>query len=365
MIALLLRLPALVSLFAAPPPAVAVAPGTVTTTTTQQTVVVGDDDDDDDDDDGDAHHHGRSQTWFGLLAGAVATPVSPGGQLRPGSKVESNAMRACLDPIGARQCSALRGFDVRLQFYRTKDAWDYPTWVGYFRTGYGAGRANFDPAHAEGFGRGEARSLAYVAVPLFFGGSLYAFRHFPVRPYVGAGAGFDVMRLRYTRHQSRALVDASARIGFELHAGLEARISNVVALTAEVQQLWSARRRLSGVPDFSNTGLTVMAGVAISIPSRARHGRGHAHVRRTTTVTRQTPSAPAPTATPVPTTAPTPTAAPAPTPAPAPAIAPAPMAAPAPAPASPMHAAEAPAAAPAAIAPAPTALAPAPEVGPQ
>ncbi|MBX7084031.1 MAG: hypothetical protein K1X88_32785 [Nannocystaceae bacterium] len=320
-----------------PAPTVPAAPGgdaAGTTTTHTIEVVEDDDDEDDEDDDDDGHHHHHHHHgklgWYGISGGVVAAPIPTPGRLRPGSVIGSNATRPCLDPFRAQHCSAARGFDLKLQFYRARDAWHYPRWVGYFRTGYGAGRADFDPRDAAGFAAREARSLAYVSVPLFFGFNLYAFERFPVRPYVGASAGFDVLRLRYTRHQDRALHDASARIGFELHAGLEARISNVVALTAEVQQLWSARRRISALPDVTTTGLSVIAGVAISIPSR--HGAVHRsrRVHRTVTVTQQ--RAPASDAAPTPAPAVAPTPAPAPAAAPAPAVAPAPAAAPTPAP---------------------------------
>src|SRR5690349_14816233 len=240
------------------------APLTARATDPVQITVVDEDDDEDDDDvevtvvaapaptptpsttttvvhEHDHDHHTRT-TWFGISLGTVATPMGGDGHVRQGRRITSDPFRACLEPFGQRYCSPVRGFDVRLQFYKTKGAWDYPRWIGYFRTGYGAGHADFDPRNASGFRHGEARSLSYFAVPLFFGGSVYAFKTFPVRPYIGAGAGFDVVKLMYRRHESRSLVDASARIGFEVHAGIEARISNVVALTAEVQQLWSARR---------------------------------------------------------------------------------------------------------------------------
>lgn len=378
-------LPVVTLLAAIAPTSAALADETTTTTTTTTTApapapapaksvetvetVVHDDDDDDDDGHhhghhGHHHHDGQSTRWFGLSFGAVSTPLRPGGQVAQSRRVTSNPFRACLDPGGEKYCSAVRGFDVRLQMYRTKGAWDYPRFVGYFRTGYQAGFASFDAQGREdgrgGYARGEARSLSYQAVPLFFGGSIYAFKKFPVRPYAGMGAGFDILRLRYTRHQDRALLDASARIGFELHAGIEARISNVVALSAEVTQLWSARRRISGVPDFSNEGLTVMAGVAISIPTRQDIRHRHHHVHRRTTVRTEAPPAPAPAAAPilvVPPPAPVVVA-----PAPAPVLV-----APAPAPA-PVIVAPAPAPAPVIVAPAPTpvivAPAPAPVVAP-
>ncbi len=309
----------------------AAAPGTTTTQTIEVVDEDDDDDDEDDDDDDDGHHHHHHGKlgWYGISGGVVAAPIPTPGRLRPGSVIGSNATRPCLDPFRAQHCSAARGFDLKLQFYRARDAWHYPRWVGYFRTGYNAGRADFDPRSATGFAAREARTLAYVSVPLFFGFNLYAFERFPVRPYVGASAGFDVLRLRYTRHQDRALHDASARIGFELHAGLEARISNVVALTAEVQQLWSARRRISALPDVTTTGLSVIAGVAISIPSR--HGVVHRgrRVHRTVTVTRESSPAAAPATAPAaaaaPAAAPAPVAEPAPAPTPMPEPAPAPM----------------------------------------
>jgi hypothetical protein len=346
---LLLALSALAEEPTSPPPPTPVATVVTETTTTKdgtktvENVEVVEHHHDEDDDE-------RETTWFGLSFGTVATPLTPGGHVQQSRRVTSNPFRACLDPGDGRLCSAMRGFDVRVHMFQSKGAWEYPRWVGYFRTGYTAGLASFDPRdEAEGFAQGEARTLTYQAVPLFFGGSVYAFKKFPIRPYAGLGAGFDIVRLRYTRHEDRALVDASMRIGFELHAGIEARISNVVALTAEVQQLWSARRKLAGVPDFSNEGLTVMAGVSISIPSKHKTKRHHHHVHKRTTVTKErvVPApAPAPViVTPAPApvivapapapviVAPTPAPAPAPAPvlAPEPTLAPAPVLAPTPA----------------------------------
>ena len=118
---------------------------------------------------------------------------------------------------------------------------------------------------------GEAERLSYLSVPLFLGGNIYAFDRFPLRPYAGMGFGLDVLRVDYDRHVPDMIVDpgidptlsdVSARIGFELHAGLELRIRNVVTLSAEVMQLWSKRRNLNGVPDFSNEGFTVILGLS-------------------------------------------------------------------------------------------------------
>src|SRR5690606_17914060 len=82
------------------------------------------------------------------------------------------------------------------------------------------------------------------------------------------GSGFAVLRPDYRRAEQARLIDASARIGFELHAGLEVRISNYVSVNAEVMQLWSARRKMPALPDYSNTGLSVLAGVTVGIPVR-------------------------------------------------------------------------------------------------
>lgn len=261
-------------------------------------------------------HHAHTR-WFGVHFGALTTPLSPSGQIRAGNKVTSNPFKACLDPFSERHCSAIRGFDVRVQYYETHGAWDYPRWVGYFRTGYGAGRADFRPTEEGGHGLGETKSLAYYSVPLFLGGNVYLFKRSPVRPYGGLGFGFDVVKLHYRQAGGGVIDDVSARIGFELHAGLEVRISNVVALTGEVMQLWSAKRKIDSAPDFSNTGLTVMTGIAVSIPTPGsgwgrddhRHHGHHHHVRRVV----KTKKAPAPTPAPAPVIV-----APAPAPAPAP-----------------------------------------------
>ncbi len=246
-----------------------------------------DDDDDDEehvviveeeDDDGEVieiteyhrHHHWRH--WGGIHFGTVLTPfrVEPG--VRPTRRVTSNQARACLDPLGERYCGNVRGFDMRFNFFRAGGSTDYPRWQGYFRTGYTTGRIDFEPSDlAAGYAQGEARSLSYLTVPLFVGGNAYLFKRLPVRPYAGLGFGFDVLKVQYAREQERPRVDASARIGFELHAGIEARITNWVALNAEVMQLWSARRKLPGVPDFSNEGLTFMLGVSVNFPTWGEH----------------------------------------------------------------------------------------------
>jgi hypothetical protein len=210
----------------------------------------------------------EGRTWGGIYFGTVATPFAPAGRITGSPRrVTSNQFRACLVPRERSGCSALRGFDLRWQIFHTQpDRSKYPRTQWYFRTGYGSGYADFGAAEGIPFEPGQATSLRYVAVPLFLGGNIYVFDNFPVRPYAGLGFGFDVLRLHYDRHMFDDRTNVSARIGFELHAGIEARITNYVSLTAEVLQLWSARKKLSGVPDFSNEGFTIITGISVNFP---------------------------------------------------------------------------------------------------
>lgn len=236
---------------------------------------------DDDEDDGETkgeiveeiveeHHHRRDHEikWLGLHAGAVFTPAGGSGRVSgTDGRLRQNQFKACADPAGQTACGYIKGLDLKVQMFETDSAWRYPRFVGYFRTGFEQGRVHVQPG-AEGFAPGQATRIQYTSVPLFLGGNVYLFDEFPVRPYGGLGFGFDVLRLDYRRAEQARLVDASARIGFELHAGLEVRISNYISLNAEVMQLWSARRKLPELPDYSNTGLSVLAGVTVGIPVR-------------------------------------------------------------------------------------------------
>jgi hypothetical protein len=206
-------------------------------------------------------------TWFGLSFGAVATPFASPAYLRANDKLGTNHFRACLKPGDKKYCSSLAGFDARINIFSASGIWDYPRWVGYFRTGYRAGRAQFDPQNGGSYQNGEASGLSYSTVPLFFGGSVYAFKRFPVRPFAGAGVGIDVTRTSYNVHGQRDVTQTTVRPGIELHAGLEARITNYVAVTFEVQQLWSARRRVQNLPAMSTSALTLMGGISVSLPS--------------------------------------------------------------------------------------------------
>ncbi|MBX7084028.1 MAG: caspase family protein [Nannocystaceae bacterium] len=196
--------------------------------------------------------------WGSVHVGAILTPFGRTAGSVDGWRVISNGF------VGPERAPEWRGLDLRWQYFSLRDDDRFPRWIGYFRSGYTAGAASFASAGTPA--AGDATKLSYVAVPLFLGGSFYPFAKFPLRPFLGLGAGFDVLRLAYRRHERAQLRDVSARIGFELHAGLEVRITNYVALTAEIMQLWSARRRLAGVPDFSHEGFTILTGVSAGFP---------------------------------------------------------------------------------------------------
>ena len=216
------------------------------------------------------------RTWLSLKVGAEFNVLAPTGRiLLPESRITANRMPG-FDDEGFP--AALRGVDVRMGAFSGRSPWRYPFAEGYFRTGYTEGHANFLPAdEAGGFARGEPITLDYLTVPLFFGGNFYFPHKWPVRPYVGFGAGFDVMRIRFQRTATDDYVAAGLRIGFELHGGLDVRISNYVGLFGEVRQLWSARIKTgSSLPDVGNTGFSVIAGLSFGIPV----GRGAAATER-------------------------------------------------------------------------------------
>lgn len=236
-------------------------------------IIAADDDDDDDDHDHHRHHrhhHHRNPEikWLGLQAGAIFSPTGSAGRASSGDgRLQSNQFKACAGRSNDALCGYVKGMDFKVQMFETHGTWTYPRFVGYFRTGFEQGRTIFE-GRDQGFAVGDARRLDYTAIPLFLGGNVYLFDEFPVRPYGGLGFGFDILRLNYQREQAAQVVDASARIGFELHGGLEVRISNYISLNAEVMQRWSARRKMKNLPDYSNTGLSVLAGVTVGIPIR-------------------------------------------------------------------------------------------------
>jgi hypothetical protein len=223
----------------------------------------------------------KDPRWGGIFFGTVVTPFDPAGRIRLSPKrVTSNQFRGCLSPFVDEACTALRGFDLRWQYFNAGGKDPYPRFLWHFRTGYHAGRADFLPEDdAVGFTTGQATALGYFSIPLFLGANVYLFDDFPLRPYAGLGFGLDILRLQYERQGEPIRTNVSARIGFELHAGIEARITNHVALTAEIQQLWSARKKLGNVPDFSNTGFTVITGIAAGFKLPDRRGRGRSHTR--------------------------------------------------------------------------------------
>ncbi|HET6584046.1 MAG TPA: hypothetical protein VFG69_11370, partial [Nannocystaceae bacterium] len=292
----------------------------------------------------------RSTWWAGVQVGTIITPFAPGGGVDWQKRVVSNQFSGAVVPKWPNNARALRGIDLRIHGFRILDD-KFPSWVTYFRTGFGAGYADF--RRDQGFEPGMATALSYVSVPLFFGASFYPIKNFFLRPYFGLGFGLDVIKLAYHRDRAAMLERVVARPGFELHAGLEARITNYVALSFEIMQEWSARKKIDNAPDFSNEGFTIITGVAISIPVKKPKPQVVKRTRTTTTRTKPAdtpppaaapaetpPPAAEPAATPPAEPTPAPTAAPAseppppgPTPAPAPASTPASTPAPAPTPA--------------------------------
>jgi hypothetical protein len=241
-----------------------------------------------------SHWWDRGAHWGGISFGTSITPFRARSVHGHTRRFTADDVPSCLAPAlsGGSGCSNVAGFDLRWQFFHVAERSKYPRLLGYFRTGYGGGNTTFGPLEDPSYAPGQATEFSYVAVPLFVGGNIYVFDRFPVRPYAGLGFGFDVLRVRYRRSEHPGLRDTSARIGFELHAGIEGRINNWVALSVEVMQQWSARRKLDGVPDFANETLTLVTSVAIGIPL----ARSRAEPRRTRRVIRASrrPSAPSP-----------------------------------------------------------------------
>lgn len=214
------------------------------------------------------------RSWFSLSVGAEFNVLSPSGELTsPQQKVRANSFPG-FDDKGFP--AALRGVDVRMGAFSARHPTSYPYFEAFFRTGYTEGHADFLPADdVAGYDEGNATQLDYLTVPLFFGGNLY-FPRWPIRPYVGLGFGFDVLRVQYDRFNASDYVDAALRIGFEVHGGIDVRITNYVGLFGEVRQLWSHRLIAASLPDFSNTGFSVISGLKFAIPV----GPGAAATRR-------------------------------------------------------------------------------------
>ncbi len=232
------------------------------------------DDDDDDDFEVVVDEWRPREVWSGLSVGTVFTTFATEDQIHltdADQLIDTNQVRPWAGP--------LRGLDIRWHTF-TIGRRKYPVWTAYFRTGYTRGEATFSPRQAdEGFANGDAVAMNYYAVPLFFGCNGYLFNDFPVRPFGGLGFGFDIVHMQYARQGRDLLSDTRAKIGFELHAGIEARITNYFALRGEIQQLWSAKSRFDEVPNFRNTGFTVITSLAFNLPHR-RHNKKLAEQRK-------------------------------------------------------------------------------------
>jgi hypothetical protein len=221
--------------------------------------------------------------WLGLQSNVALSPIPASGRVgREERSLDANRFRACLRPYEGRTCGVVKGFDFRLQLFQAAGTHERPRVIGYLRTGYGAGRVSVEPRE-DGRRAGDATAVQYLAVPIFVGASAYAFPRWPVRPYGGLGVGVEILRLDYARFEQARLVDVTVRPGFEIHAGVEGRISNHIALHATVMQHWSTRRRLIGVPDVSTTGLAILLGVTVAVPTQPlKTGGGTTVVRQST-----------------------------------------------------------------------------------
>jgi opacity protein-like surface antigen len=222
--------------------------------------------------------------WLGLQSNVALSPIPASGRVgREERLLDANRFRACLQPYEGRTCGVVKGFDFRIQLFQAAGTHDRPRVIGYLRTGYGAGRVSVEPRD-DGRRAGDATAVQYLAVPIFVGASAYAFPRSPVRPYGGLGVGVEILRLDYARFEQARLTDVTVRPGFELHAGVEGRITNHIALHASVMQHWSTRRRLIGVPDVSTTGLAILLGVTVAVPTQPlrRPGGGTTVVQQST-----------------------------------------------------------------------------------
>lgn len=206
--------------------------------------------------------------WLGLQSSVALSPVPASGRVTREERVlDANRFRACVQPHQGRTCGVVKGFDFQLQLFQARGTHDRPRVIGHLRSGYGAGRVSVEPRE-EGARVGDATAVQYLAVPIWLGVSAYALPRFPVRPYGGMGVGVEILRLDYARHEQARLLDMTGRAGVEVHAGIEGRISNHIVLHAGVMQQWSSRRRIIGVPDVSTTGLTILAGVTVAVPTQ-------------------------------------------------------------------------------------------------
>jgi hypothetical protein len=236
---------------------------------------------DDDESEADEHHakgpkHPRKHEllWGAVSLGLEFTPYNPEGEIigQP-KRIIANEFHGFSSSGFGRP---LRGFDLRWWGFDAWNAGDFPGSEAYFRTGFTRGNATFSSASPRTpLSLSAAAKLDYFTVPLFFAGNIYAFERFPLRPFVGAGVGFDVLSLEYTRVDERTKHDVSARIGFELHAGLDLRINNWFSFVGEVRQLWSARRKMPGLPDYSNEGLTLVTSLRVGFPLTEQPWRKH------------------------------------------------------------------------------------------
>lgn len=230
------------------------------------------------------HREDRLPTvsWGSVQVGTIFTPFrgDEAVALSP-KKVTADQFRACLNPHDKSICSPIRGLDLRWNFFQVGGDERFPRFVWWFRSGYQGGHLDFAPVSGEAdFADGNPTRMSTLTVPLHFGSQIYVFDDFPLRPYAGLGLGFDVVQARYRRQNEADRIKTTGLFGFELHAGLELRITNYIALNAEVMQLWTTRNRVDRLPDFANTGLTFITGIAAGFPLTPRAFRQQQQRRR-------------------------------------------------------------------------------------
>lgn len=175
---------------------------------------------------------------------------------------------------------AIGGFDLRWHSFDIGSDEIFPGSEFFFRTGYSQGGMDIKASSGSGYAVGEATKFSYQAVPIFFGTNAFFFDEFFLRPFVGFGVGLDVLLLDYARHHRENRNTVDTLFGFEVHAGIDVRVSNYVVLQAEARRLWSRTRKFKVLPNFSRDGTSLTFGVGVALPFNERGSRVRRHLHR-------------------------------------------------------------------------------------
>ncbi len=236
----------------------------------------GDEEDKDDDRDDDEGEHGHHHTFWGTHWGALSFGTLVGLDGTHDTTLSGATGRLSSADTNAWVGGA-RGFELAWHTFDLSQTDDYPGSDAFFRTGYLRGATDLRVMKSTD-GTESPNRLTFQSVPLFFGFNGYLFEDFPLRPYAGAAVGIDVLHLDYgfaENNGRRYRTDLSARFGFELHAGVELRLTNYLAVQGEFRQLWSDTRELNGVPDFTEDGLSATVNLAFALPFERTASRAH------------------------------------------------------------------------------------------